>query len=40
LEHCRSGQGFLLAKPLDPNQIELFFDNARPRKIGATVGAV
>jgi diguanylate cyclase (GGDEF)-like protein len=39
LEHCRSGQGFLLGKPLDPSQIELFFDNARPRKIGATVGA-
>jgi diguanylate cyclase (GGDEF)-like protein len=39
LEHCRSGQGFLLAKPLDPSQIELFFDNARPRKISATVGA-
>jgi diguanylate cyclase (GGDEF)-like protein len=38
LEHCRSGQGFLLAKPLDPSQIELFFDNARPRKIGAAVG--
>jgi len=38
MEHCRSGQGFLLAKPLDPSQIELFFDNARPRKISATVG--
>ncbi len=34
-EHCRSGQGFLLAKPLDADQIELFFDNARPRRIAA-----
>ncbi len=37
-EHCRSGQGFLLAKPLDPAQIELFFDNARPRQM-ATISA-
>ena len=29
------GQGFLLARPLDPDQIELFFDNARPRAIEA-----
>jgi len=36
-ELCRSGQGFLMAKPLDPEQIELFFDNATPRKIAATV---
>jgi diguanylate cyclase (GGDEF)-like protein len=34
-EHCRSGQGFLLARPLEAHQIELFFDNARPRRIGA-----
>ncbi len=34
-EHCRSGQGFLLAKPLDPDQIELFFDNARPQRMAA-----
>jgi len=39
IEHCRHGQGFLLARPLDPEQIELFFDNARPRAIEATVRA-
>jgi diguanylate cyclase (GGDEF)-like protein len=36
-ELCPSGQGFLMAKPLDPGQIELFFDNATPRKMAATV---
>jgi diguanylate cyclase (GGDEF)-like protein len=35
VEHCRFGQGFLLARPLDPDQIELFFDNARPRAMAA-----
>ncbi|MGH8997325.1 MAG: putative bifunctional diguanylate cyclase/phosphodiesterase, partial [Acidimicrobiales bacterium] len=35
MEHCRWGQGFLLAKPLDPEQIELFFDNSRPRRVEA-----
>ncbi len=38
MEHCRSGQGFLLAKPLGAEQIELFFDNARPRQM-ATINA-
>jgi diguanylate cyclase (GGDEF)-like protein len=38
-ELCRSGQGFLMAKPLDPGQIELFFDNATPRKIAAAVNS-
>jgi diguanylate cyclase (GGDEF)-like protein len=37
-EHCRFGQGFLLARPLDPAQIELFFDNARPRTMAALGG--
>jgi len=38
-ELCRSGQGFLMARPLDPGQIELFFDNATPRKIAAAVNS-
>jgi diguanylate cyclase (GGDEF)-like protein len=37
-EHCRYGQGFLLAGPLDPAQIELFFDNARPRAMATALG--
>ena len=34
-ERCRFGQGYLLAKPLDASQIELFFDNARPLAMAA-----
>jgi diguanylate cyclase (GGDEF)-like protein len=37
-ERCHFGQGFLLAKPLDPAQIELFFDHARPRALAALGG--
>jgi diguanylate cyclase (GGDEF)-like protein len=38
-EHCGWGQGFLLARPLDPGQIELFFDNARGRPLAVAVAA-
>ncbi len=29
-EQCRLGQGYLLARPLEASQVELFFDNATP----------
>jgi diguanylate cyclase (GGDEF)-like protein len=29
-EQCRLGQGYLLAKPLEASQVELFFDHATP----------
>jgi EAL domain-containing protein (putative c-di-GMP-specific phosphodiesterase class I) len=38
-EHCDAGQGFLLSKPLEADQIELFFDNARPRNLMAVLGS-